>query len=180
MIVPFSSTSWHSPYCENIERTVRKKNSVVRCHMSSWKYSDNRLREYSTICYGDIYRSSAQQKTLPSSQGTESIFLLPARQTPCEVAPAGDTARHALQCHETVFCCGCKNVIRLAPYHIMSIHAHHSKKSGKVEIIPRSCVPRFFPPPRTKKKIEIGGCHERWCSSPLPTAEIMLHQVTYL
>jgi len=51
--------------------------------------------------------------------------LLSAYQTPCEATSAAATDLHALGCHETVLCCGCKNIKRLVLYHSTSRYVRH-------------------------------------------------------
>ena len=55
-------------------------------------------------------------------------------RTPCEATSAAATDLHALGCHETVFCCGCKNIKRLVLHHITSRYVRHPHSDFRFQL----------------------------------------------
>ena len=76
--------------------------------------------------------------------------LLSAYQTPCEATSAAVTDLPALGCHETVLCCGCKNIKRLVLYHSTSRYVRHPQRDLSTLLVAEISTPDVRKPFRDR------------------------------
>ena len=76
--------------------------------------------------------------------------LLSAYQTPCEATSAAATDLHALGCHETVFCCGCKNIKHLVLCYSTSTYVRHPQRDSSTRPGAGISTPDFRKPFRDR------------------------------
>ena len=125
-----------------ITRTVNKQcASRVRLRSSAAYHpaSTATTVQESTVTLVMMIHTAAQcSKKYYHRRKVRRQHLLSAHQTPCEATSAAATELHALGYHETVFCCGCKNITRFLFYDSTSRYVRHPKKTSDPSWLLRS------------------------------------------
>ena len=121
MVVHHGSVGITRTVNEQCARRVRLRSSAAY-HPASTATTG----QESTVTLVMMIHTAAQcsKKIQPSPQGTASTLVV-RLSNPMRSYFSSCHGLHALGCHETVLCCGCKNIKRLVLYHSTSTYVRH-------------------------------------------------------
>ena len=131
-----------------IERTVLEKGMrLITPHITRVPASTATTGRESTITLIIMIHTAAQcSEKYYHRRKVRRQRELAACQTPCETTSAAATDLHALDCHETAFCCGYKNIKRLVLYHSTSRYVRHPQKILSTRLVADISTPYFIKP----------------------------------
>ena len=146
MVVHHGSVGIARTVNEQCARRVRLRSSAAY-HPASTATTG---RESTVMLVMMIHTAAQCSKKYYHCRKVRRQHLLSAYQTPCEATSAAATDLYALGCHDTVLCCGCKNIKRLVLYHSASRYVRHPQKNLSTRLVAEMSTPDLRNPFRDR------------------------------